>query len=340
MKQNSLMRLTLRMIDNIVHVVRVISQCPRVQRARAGDIVGDMLRLVQVAFNETPQFLTAGPVNFANLAVNTTIVINWISTAIVIGRSVRLGQREGVAAIAAAFEGLEPVLPLIMFEADAPGLAGTTRRADQAIGIAAASLFSLGDMFGGELIPQDPRRWMVKVAAAGYRVFTPAILYDYENSLGTVLEHSYSARENASYEETEDASLEETTVKDDEYVTIMRQNTENPGERKTLFPGDQWRASWFTRELYYMDNPEPTVGMAQLTKKFCGMTYLNIAADLKDSILSLPPSVEPIYEDIGYAEFFRYLMDAALYKPKHDEHSQQCGSEVAVSPEFSTSASL
>ncbi|KAJ1563391.1 hypothetical protein HK405_002206, partial [Cladochytrium tenue] len=311
MKQNSPMRLNPRMIDNIVHVVRVISQCPEfnlvvrepsVFPTSVVDIVSDVLRLVELAFNETPQFLAAGPVYRAKTAVNTAIVIDRMSTAIAIGRSILLREREGAitaAAIAAAIEGSEPVRPSMMFDPDPPGLAWDyaprrslvirlrdwhatvepdlagppafpgapppaddsarlaklRRRVGQAIGVAAASLFSLGDMFGGEPIPQDLLGWMAKVEAVGYRVFTPAILYNYENALGTVLAHSYSARDNVltyadaifeqvlpRYEETEDAFLAGTTVKDDEYVSIMHalptaQNTENPGERKTLiFP--------------------------------------------------------------------------------------------------------
>ncbi|KAJ3127740.1 hypothetical protein HK098_005857 [Nowakowskiella sp. JEL0407] len=71
------------------------------------------------------------------------------------------------------------------------------------IGQAAEKVLSLGDVFengsskgsnGASLVPQDILVWMGKLQSNGYSVFTPALLYNYENILGSVLAQSYTGR--------------------------------------------------------------------------------------------------------------------------------------------------
>jgi hypothetical protein len=138
------------------------------------------------------------------------------------------------AAVAAALEGETPVRPSMMFDPDPPGLAwdlmprrsvvlrfqewyqavenfgaaNPTKDPNNGvdkltvhkqkllpkIGSATESLFSLGDLFDGIGLQPDTLAWMAKVEGNGFKVFTPAILYNYENALGTALAHSYSGK--------------------------------------------------------------------------------------------------------------------------------------------------
>ncbi|KAI9332311.1 hypothetical protein DFJ73DRAFT_897510 [Zopfochytrium polystomum] len=502
MKQNFAQRLNPRMIDNTVATIRVIAQCPEfnlvvrestVFQTSAVDIISDLLRLAEIAFAESPQFLSAGPVYRAKTAVNCCVITDRLSTAISIGRAIAFKERDAAitaAAVAAAIEGTEPVRPSMMFDPDPPGLAWDVaprrslafrmrdwyavvetdalmppgpaggaalgggmpasgpaddsrrlaklrRKLAAQIGPAAASLFALGDLFDGAPMPPDVLNWMAKVEALGHKVFTPAILYNYENALGTVLAHSYSAKGTVlafsdaifeqilpRYQENEDAFLSGTDGgTDGQYVAVMHglptAPAEPDGERATLiFPvldidaiekirqnlGSliyfglynmmssnklvRSRAFQFIRELYCRYNPDPTVDMVGLMNKYYGVFYSNISVNLKESILDLGrlaadlfsadapsflweavrcsrsvqkaekpvclmPSQQLILElilpwcryvniantdeDIVFAEFFRYLMDAAFYKPKHDEDVQRCWAEVAASPDYGAS---
>ncbi|KAJ3044954.1 hypothetical protein HDV00_000238 [Rhizophlyctis rosea] len=70
------------------------------------------------------------------------------------------------------------------------------------IGMAAEKILVLGDVFGAgdetgggaRNVGTDTLNWLVGLEAAGYKVITPEMLYNYENVLGTVLAQAYSGR--------------------------------------------------------------------------------------------------------------------------------------------------
>ncbi|KAJ3037253.1 hypothetical protein HK097_003572, partial [Rhizophlyctis rosea] len=67
------------------------------------------------------------------------------------------------------------------------------------IGMAAEKVMLLGDVFSGvdegaRNVGTDTLSWLVGLEAAGYKVITPEVLYNYENVLGTVLAQAYSGR--------------------------------------------------------------------------------------------------------------------------------------------------
>ncbi|KAJ3416658.1 hypothetical protein HDV05_000488 [Chytridiales sp. JEL 0842] len=487
MKQNTPERLNPHMLDNIVYVIRSLTQAPEFEniirepavfQSSTIDIISDFLRMMEGALNDV-SFLTTGPLYRVRSAFNICTIVKRISDSIKVGRAIVLADREAAitaAAVAAALQGENPVRPSMMFDPDPPGLAwdmaprrsvvmrfqewytiieevsgfsppGTTkttedklssyrRRLLKKIGLAAESIFGLGDMFEGGVLQPEVLTWMAKVEAAGFKVFTPTMLYNYENALGTVLAHSYSGKGNAPtfteaifeqilprYKESYRLFLtgeDIQVVSNEDYISMIHSLPTATPEAvlrnpNLIFPiidaesaeklrqnvgslvffglynllsSDKMirmKSFQFIRELLVMYNPDPSLDIATYINKFTGIFYTNIGINLKVKVLEISrlaadlfasdapsflweavrcsrsvqkaekplcivPSQQWILElilpwcrfvnlsstneDIVFAEFFRYLMDAAFFKPQHQEQLLDCWTEVARAPEF------
>ncbi|KAI9360796.1 hypothetical protein DFJ73DRAFT_59013 [Zopfochytrium polystomum] len=114
-------------------------------------------------------------------------------------------------------------------------LAKLRRKLGQQVGPAASGLFSLGDIFEGAPIPTEILNWMAKIEARGCKVFSPEILYSYDNAMGTVLANAYAAKSSVlafteavfeqilpRFEENEDAFLAGmASATDDLYISML-----------------------------------------------------------------------------------------------------------------------
>ncbi|KAI8848959.1 hypothetical protein BC829DRAFT_443421 [Chytridium lagenaria] len=333
-------RLNPMMLDNIIHCLRVITQCPDFEsvireapafQSSTVDIISEFLRMIEDPFLTPPSF---------NLALSLRL-----SDSIFSGRLTVMKEREAAAGAAESKNGIRPSM---FFDPDATGLfwdngsrrsvflmlrewslaidiqannpapipanfaideekiAGYRLRFSACIGLATEALLSLGDMNEGVPLPAETLTWMANLEAQGYKVFTPQLLVNYENVLGTALAHSYGGKgvphafTNAIFEQ--EKVLEMSRLAAD------------------LFPSDApsflWEAVRCSRSVQKADKSPcllpSQLWILELIVPWC--RYVNLSNT---------------DEDVVFAEFFRYLMDSAFYKPKHDEQVQVCWAEPA-----------
>ncbi|KAJ3220359.1 hypothetical protein HDU67_000026 [Dinochytrium kinnereticum] len=478
-------RLNPMMLDNIIHCLRVITQCPDFEsvireppafQSSTVDIVSEFLRMIEGPLLDV-SFVQTGPIPRLKAAINYCFLVKRLADSILSGRISLMKERE---AAAGATDPKGSIRPSMMFDADSTGLfwdngarrsvflmlrewsmaieahttnplpipanfaideekiAGYRLRFSACIGLATEALLGLGDINEGVPLPAETLSWMAGLESRGYKVFTPQLLVNYENVLGTALAHSYGGKgvphafTNAIFEQilprlTESSKqfllgqennvlgiedqmaaihilpprelspgqapgggLLAFPVVDDEVAEKLRQNVGSLiffGLYNLLSSNKlvRSRAFLFVREIFMLFNPDTEIDISTVFAKYTGTFYSNIGHNLKDKILEMSrlaadlfPSDAPSFlweavrcsrsvqkaekspcllpsqlwilelivpwcryvnlgntdEDVVFAEFFRYLMDSAFYKSKHDEQVQMCWTEVASSDEF------
>ncbi|KAJ3196625.1 hypothetical protein HK101_008306 [Irineochytrium annulatum] len=474
-------RLNPRMLDNIIHALRVISQCPEFElvireppafQSSTVDIITEFIRMIEGTLIDS-RFIQNGPMSSMKAAINYCTLVKRLSDSI---SSANVYLAKGPGADRRSSSGIDRTQTF--FEQGAPGLTWDygSRRSTiiqlkdwslaidasalasngqfQAlpldvqklmiqrsslgikIGMAAAALFGLGDMNEGTPMQPDTLTWMAGLEGRGFKVFTPQLLYNYENVVGTALAHSYSGKgvpqvfTNAIFDQIlprfvegpklflsgkdndtaglEDyiASLHSLPPRDaddsdpdtsalvhpvinEDTADKLRQNVGSLiffglynmlSNNKTI----RNRSLLFVKELFTMFNPDPQMDVPAVFAKHTGTFYSSIGHNLKERVLELSrlaadlfPSDAPSFlweavrcsrsvqkaekspclipsqqfilelivpwcrfvnlsitdDDVVFAEFFRFLMDSAFYRPKHIEQVQVCWTEVAQSEE-------
>ncbi|KAI8622831.1 hypothetical protein BC830DRAFT_1223695 [Chytriomyces sp. MP71] len=453
-RQNSLEHLNPRMLDNIIYAIRslcqnrdfeIIAREPSVFQSSIIEIIVDFIRMTQTSLQDC-DFLRDGPVLRVKLAINFCAVVSRLAYSIFTAQRFILDEQEvfidGVSRpsmfLDISFPGLGWDTPprlavlhllknLTTAAEDAYGFNALpkvtlyrTRLLDK-VGLATENLLVLGDIFEGEALPADVLLWLCKLQRSGYNVFPPAILYNYENALGTVLAHSYNkaGRESGFLSSVINQVLprpmsslafasnylEEESIDFAIEVTMSRSTLIYPEADKTtsskinqnigslVFFGIynllnaekrvRCRSFRFLRELFsrFGDSSEtlaemdkfapmiPTkagehlrkiaVRFSQVAASFFGMDAPSFfweavrcsrTVQKSEEELLLVPSQKLILdiivpwahhvsfadmnEDLVSAEFFRYLMDATFYKPKHFEEVRTCWKIISSSADF------
>ncbi|KAJ3090161.1 hypothetical protein HK102_004505, partial [Quaeritorhiza haematococci] len=516
LRRTSASRVNPKMLDNVIYVLRCISQSPdfeilirepSVFPITIVEVISDFLRVVEGLLNDV-SFITAGPVFRIKTAVNYCVIVQRMAEGLK-SKMVKFGggvgdEGEGEAkgldeedalggvggegsevadtaattsAINGALKGRIPtwdspsrrtvlnhlkewygivqeVANLVPTSANASTtdrhkLSYYRSRLLSKIGHAAEKMFLLDDVFEGAAgvgaavgvgvpVPSDMLAWMAKMESSGYKVFTPKLLHNYENVLGTVLAHSYSGGKHTQPLVFADSVFDQilprprygpqlflngedtrVTTSEDYIASIhalapkpsssaspsnplgdmltpeIDQETSNKIRQNLgslIFFGlfnmmnsnktTRNRSFLFVKELFHMYNPDPALDVDLFFAKFTGAFYSNVGFNLKGKILSMSRLAADLFpddapgflweavrcsrsvqkseksltltssqllilelivpwcryvdlsdtKDVVSAEFFRYLMDAAFYKPKHTEQVRMCWAEVAQSP--------
>ncbi|KAJ3102961.1 hypothetical protein HDU97_000200 [Phlyctochytrium planicorne] len=477
-------RLNPMMLDNVIHTLRVITQCPNFEavikeppafQSSTVDIISEFLRMIEGPLLDLA-FIQVGPISRLKTSINYCFLVKRLSDSILSGRMTIMQEREEAAGLAAK----NRMRPSMIFDADSTGLfwdngarrsvflilrewsmaidaqasnqtpvvgnfaideekiAGYRLRFSACIGLAAEALLSLGDMNEGVPLPAETLTWMANLEGRGFKVFSPQLLVNYENVLGTALAHSYGGKgvphvfTNAIFEQilprmTESPKQFLTGQEnnllgmEDHIATLHMLPTRVPGANEMLGGGllhfpevdddvaeklrqnvgsliffglynllssnklIRIRSLMFVREIFTLFNPDTEIDIGAVFSKYTGTFYSNIGQNLKEKVLEMSrlaadlfPADAPSFlweavrcsrsvqksekspllipsqqwilelivpwcryvnlanteEDVVFAEFFRYLMDSAFYKAKHDEQVQICWTEVASSEEF------
>ncbi|KAJ3069221.1 hypothetical protein HDU98_007718 [Podochytrium sp. JEL0797] len=453
-RQNSLELLHPRMLDNIMYALRSLSQNrdfeiiarePSVFQSSIIEIIVDFIRMTQSTLQDL-DFLQEGNLLRVKLSINFCSVVSRLAYSIFTAQRFIMDEQEvfidGVSRpsmfLDISFPGLgwdvlprQAVVFLLKDLASAieagsgyelvPKMSQYLGILLDKVGLAAESLLILGDVFEGDALPADLLLWLSSTQRNGFNVYPPALLYNYENALGTVLAHSYSIAGNragfltavfnqilprplaslslgGNYVEME--SIEFAVEVPVENANLIYPETDHSTLKKIrqnigslIFCGiynllnadksTRCRAFKFVRELFIkFGESTETIGeldkfaaristkagdplrkiairVSQMASTFFSVDAPSFfweavrcsrTAQKNEFELLLVPSQQLILEivlpwcryvifseideDLVFAEFFRYLMDATFYKPKFIDEVKECWIAISSSPEF------
>ncbi|KAI8928058.1 hypothetical protein BC831DRAFT_397976 [Entophlyctis helioformis] len=222
-RTNSAKIMNKRIIDNIIYALRRLAQSPQFEAAIEEtsmfpttliDMYSEFVALATVPLGDL-SFLTSGSVSRLKTAVNFCIIVQRFSEALasvkrLIQRRVAMSQdylelerfeystwrvpnrRLVLNCIREWYEVILEVTPSMQVSNETRKAVNLRKKLLRRIGLSAEKLMFLGRVFEDDVVPANVLAWFTTLETNGYRVFTPELLYSYDEALGTVLANSYS----------------------------------------------------------------------------------------------------------------------------------------------------